>query len=379
MTNGASRRRFLALAAGAGTVGLAGCLETLDSYVRGEEEAREAAEEADDPHEARSIDEVPPGTELPLREHDVPIAHELSEYEEESAWGGVPQDGIPSIDNPSFESASAGDEMMDGGDPVFGVEIDGDARAYPQHILVVHEIVNDGFGEMGVAVTYCPLTGTAIGFERGSVEFGVSGNLTNSNLIMYDRESDSWWPQVLGASVLGERNGLALHEIRVTWTTWERWREAYPDTAVLSEDTGHARDYGSDPYGTYNPKGGYYDSESVNFPVMAESDDHHSKAVFIGARSADGAVAFEKDRLRDDHLLETTVGEVPYVAVYHHALDSAWVYRNPDGANVATDGDDYTVEGDPYDADGLPLESVNAFDAMWFAWYGFYPNTVVVD
>lgn len=384
-----SRRQFLALAAGVGTVAVAGCLDSIGSVIGGSD-ARADAEGGPEPHRMRTMEDVPDDTALPLRDHEVPLAHDHSAFESEAEWGGVEKDGIPSIDDPSFGDVGAGDGMMAPGDPVFGVELEGDARAYPQHILVRHEIVNDGFGDRGVAVTYCPLTGTAVGFERGTVEFGVSGMLVNSNLIMYDRETDSWWPQVLGASVLGKRNGLALEEVRVTWTTWERWKNTHPDTTVLTEDTGAAFSYNSDPYGAYNPAGGYYTDDDLRFPVLHEDDRHHPKEVVIGARSADGTVAFHKERLREERLLETAVGGVPYVAVYHPGLDSAWVYRNPDGIEVAvdddapdgdgfTDGGAFAVDGTTHAADDLPLESVNAFDAMWFAWVAFYPDTTIVD
>ena len=370
-----SRRGFLALAAGA-TVALAGCSGSLQDLVGGND-ARDDAESGENPRETR--DSVPPDAELPLRDHEVPLADDLAAFEENAESGGVPKDGIPSVDDPSFTDASGGDDQLDPGSPVFGVVVDGEARAYPQRILVRHEIVNDAVGERGIAVTYCPLTGTAIGFERATVEFGVSGLLVNSNLIMYDRETDSLWPQVLGTSVLGERKGLSLREIRVTWTTWERWRDTHPDTAVLTEDTGQAFDYGRDPYGSYNPRDGYYAGGGPRFSTMHSDDRHGDKAVFIGARSADGAVAFHKDRLREAELLEATVGGVPYLAAYHHDLDSAWVYRNPDGATVEATGDGYRgPDGQIHSADELPLESVNAFDAMWFAWTGFYPNTTVV-
>ncbi len=369
-----SRRGFLTLAAGA-TATLAGCAGAIEGLVGGNE-AREDATAGENPRTVR--DEVPAGAELPLGEREVPLADDLVAFEENAESGGVPKDGIPSVDDPSFTDASGGNEMLDPGSPVFGVSLDGDARAYPQYILVHHEIVNDAVANRGIAVTYCPLTGTAIGFERASVEFGVSGLLVNSNLIMYDRETDSLWPQVLGTSVLGERKGLSLRETRVTWTTWERWRETHPDTAVLTEDTGQAFDYDRDPYGSYNPRGGYYASGGPRFATMHSDDRHGDKEVFVGARSADGAVAFHKNRLREDELLTTTVGGVPYLAVYHRDLDSAWVYRNPDRTAVEATEEGYRSGGQTHGADELPLESVNAVDAMWFAWVGFYPDTAVV-
>jgi hypothetical protein len=371
---------------------LAGCVDTLTGS---DDDARESALEGVDeseqatptPRGANNPEETSESTDtavqresgIPVSEPTVSLSYELSALEEDALNGGVPKDGIPSIDDPSFGSVERGDQNLDPGDPVFGVELNGVAKAYPQYILVLHEIVNDTIGGDNVAVTYCPLTGSALGFHRGDVEFGVSGMLVNANLIMYDRETDSWWPQIHGVSALGEMAGWSLDEFRVTWTTWERWKNCYPDTQVMTEDTGSARSYGRDPYGSYNPRGGYYDSNEFIFPPRNESDEQHPKEVIIGARTSDGAVGFVKNALRDDHLLETTVGDTPYLGVYHHQLDSAWVYRNPERQSFqATESGYEGPDGTVYSADELPLEPVNAFDVFWFAWYGYYPETVVV-
>ena len=114
--------------------------------------------------------------------------------------GGPGKDGIPSVDSPKYWNVEDANDFLDDGDIVFGLVENGVARAYPQRILVWHEIVNDVVGGVGLAVTYCPLTGTAIAFERGQTEFGVSGRLVNSNLIMFDRDTDTWFPQVLAPS-----------------------------------------------------------------------------------------------------------------------------------------------------------------------------------
>jgi hypothetical protein len=366
-----SRRGFLAAVVGATTAGVAGCLDTL------------TGSEAPEPNSEPVIGEGADG-DGPFFHHDADPSREYQAFAENAVSGGVPKDGIPSIDDPSFAGPADGDARMAPGDPVFGVEIDGSARAYPQYILVRHEIVNDELAGYEIAVTYCPLTGTALGFDREGDEFGVSGMLVNSNLIMYDRASESWWPQVLGSLVRGVEDspdllGRSLREVRVVWTTWGRWREVYPDTAVLTEDTGEAFSYTADPYGEYNPAGGYYANDNLLFTTLESDDSHHPKEVFIGARTSDGKVAFRKELLREQRLLEATVGGVPYLAAYHRELDSAWVYRNPDEADVSVaDGGYEAPDGDRYTADALPLDAVNAFDAMWFAWHGFYPESVVV-
>jgi hypothetical protein len=371
MIGDASRRQFLRATAGAGTLGLAGCLSALTGSDEPEPEGQPTV----------GVDD-PGGTDGPFFYHDVDPGREYSAFADAAVSGGVPKDGIPSIDDPQFADADDGDDRLSDGDPVFGLVLDGQARAYPQYILVRHEIVNDTLAGRDVAVTYCPLTGTAMGFRRGSDEFGVSGMLVNSNLIMYDRGSESWWPQILGTLVKGPGEsslGRSLGEVRVVWTTWGRWRTVHPETEVLTEDTGQAYEYVRDPYGSYNPRRGYYNNDVLLFDVLTRDERYDPKAVFIGARTSDGAVAFRKDRLREQRLLETTVGDVPYLAAYHEALDSAWVYRNPDGESVTAHESGYAgPAGDEYAADALPLDPVNAFDAMWFAWAAFYPETEVV-
>lgn len=283
--------------------------------------------------------------QLPLAETHAPLTRSLDEYNDSIVSGGVPKDGIPSIDDPSHGDGS----YLQDGDVVFGVEIDGEARAYPQRVLVWHEIVNDSVAGTNVSVTYCPLTGTVIGFMRGTTSFGVSGRLVNSNLVMYDRKTNSWWPQVLRRAVRGDLEGETLREFHVVWTTWGRWRDLHPDTTALTRETGHARNYSRDPYGSYNPAGGYYADGDPNFPVMNTAPRHKSKEVVVGARTRDGAVAFHKDTVRQEGSVTKEVGGTPHTARYDEALETARVTR-----------------------DGEP---VNSFDAMWFAWASFYPDT----
>jgi hypothetical protein len=297
--------------------------------------------------------------------------------------GGPPRDGIPSIDDPSFVAA-ADAAFLDAGDPVFGVTLNGDVKAYPQKILVQHEIVNDSLGELPVAVTYCPLTGTVQGFERGATTFGVSGRLINNNLVMYDRATETWWPQILATSVPGPWNGdppiASLREVRLIWTTWGQWRAAHPDTTVLSTETGFARNYNRDPYGSYNPVGGYYDSGSTLFPRLNADDRYHPKTVFMGARTADGAVAFRKDSLASERVMTGHLGTTPVLAVFDPRFETGYVYHNPDESTFEyADGTVTDADGTAYDPDSLPLHRVHTFDAMWFAWSGYYPETSVYE
>ncbi len=303
------------------------------------------------------------------------MPREPQDYEDAMMSGGPGKDGIPAIDRPKFWTAAEADGYLDDGDVVFGLVENGVARAYPQRILVWHEIVNDTVGGRGLAVTYCPLTGTAIAFERGATEFGVSGRLVNSNLVMYDRDTDTWFPQVLAIGIRGPHRGEALVERPMVWTTWGRWRAAYPDTGVLSTDTGFARNYNRDPYGAYNPRSGYYEPDSgTMFPLMHQDRRFPPKAVVIGARTRETAVAFRLESLRAAGRLALAANGTAFTALYDEHLDTGYIFRGRTDADAATDGaGPYGVSWSGGDAP----EPLNAFAAMWFAWAAFYPGTAV--
>ncbi|MFD1380775.1 DUF3179 domain-containing protein [Fodinicurvata halophila] len=244
-------------------------------------------------------------------------------------------------------------------------------------MLVWHEIANDAFGSVPLAVTYCPLTGTSLAFERGETTFGVSGRLVNSNLIMYDRQSDTWFPQILGVATEGPHEGATLVERPLVWTTWGRWRKRHPDTKVLSTRTGFARNYTRDPYGSYTPLEGYYRPEaSTIFPLMQEDERFPPKAVVLGARTAREAVAFPKDRLREAGQLVLEGREATFVAVHDEGLDTGYIFEVPRAPKESA-----VVEGTGPDnvrwPEDLDARALNAFEAMWFAWAAFYPNTHV--
>ncbi|MFQ6010653.1 MAG: DUF3179 domain-containing (seleno)protein [Nitrososphaerales archaeon] len=179
--------------------------------------------------------------------------------------GGPPPDGIPSIDNPKFITAAEASGWLGDDEFVLGVEYNGITRAYPHLILVFHEIVNDDFNGMPLLVTYCPLCFTGVAYvptiDGEGVEFGTSGKLYKSNLVMYDRKTNSYWSQVTGQAVVGELTGFALRQVPIDTIRWGDWKVLHPDTEVLSQDTGKSRPYGRDPYG------GYYIGDGPFFPV----------------------------------------------------------------------------------------------------------------
>lgn len=368
-----TRRRVLTLA-GAGLASLAGCTRSNsgDSTTGGTTTGQSQTTAT-----ATATPTAGQASRPPTADTRYHLGWDFQTLRENVVSGGVPKDGIPSIDDPTF--ANPGDVDHDPGDPVFGVVRDDEAKAYPQRILVYHEIVNDTLGGDPVSVTYCPLTGTVQGFERGETTFGVSGNLVNSNLVMYDRATDSRWPQVLATAISGDMQGESLQEFRVVWTTWDEWRSTHPDTKVLTEDTGYVRRYDRDPYGSYNPKGRYYENANLLFPPLQNDERGHPKDVVIGARTTEEAVAFVKSTLLEERVLTVSGEQSTFLAVSDPTLSTAYVYENPEGATVEPDGNQYVVDGQTHAPDALPLDRVLAFDAMWFAWTGLYPETSYVQ
>ncbi len=266
-------------------------------------------------------------------------------------WSEVEQgcgarDCIPSIDQPRFVAADEAD-FISAADVVMGIEIDGDARAYPISILNFHEIVNDEIGGRPVAITYCPLCGSGIAFERKFgdrvVEFGVSGLLRKSDLILYDRATESLWQQITGQAFAGPMRGETLETIPVTITRWVRWREAHPDTRVLSTETGFDR-----PYSNKTPYGDYDQSRRLLFPVDYDRS-LHPKTVVHGVEVGDASYAVTESVLKAHGALEQS-GD-PGVR---------WEMR-PSGEVTAVRGDN-----------GERLVTHRMF---WFAWYSFHTTT----
>ncbi|HEV2121692.1 MAG TPA: DUF3179 domain-containing protein [Chloroflexota bacterium] len=173
--------------------------------------------------------------------------------------GGPGKDGIPPLDRPAFEPVAQASAWLRDQEPVIALDIGSEPRAYPLQILIWHEIVNDVVGSVPVTVTFCPLCNTAIVFDRrldGTVhDFGVSGNLRHSDLIMWDRQTESWWQQATGEAIVGELAGKTLTMLPASIISWKEFRTTWPGGAVLSRDTGHRRAYGQNPYVGYDEVG----------------------------------------------------------------------------------------------------------------------------
>ena len=195
---------------------------------------------------------------------------------EEIHSGGPPKDGIPAIDRPIFVTPDEAGKWLDRHEPVIVFERNGDARAYPLQILMFHEIVNDTVGGIPVAVTFCPLCNASLVFDRriaGAVlDFGTTGKLRKSDLVMYDRQTESWWQQFTGKGIVGRNAGMTLLQLPATITAFDDFRRAYPRGRVLSRQTGFVRPYGRNPYRGYDRIGDipflFHDPIDPRLPAM---------------------------------------------------------------------------------------------------------------
>ena len=267
--------------------------------------------------------------------------------------GGPPMDGIPSLDNPQYVSLEEADEWIEDNELVLAIIHKGIKRVYPLQILVWHEIVNDNIAGDPLLITYCPLCGSGIAFERmidingerKEVEVGTSGKLYNSNLVMYDRETQSYWTQIDGKAIVGELTGQELVEVSIDTVVWRDWKKVHPDSEVLSQKTGHFRNYGKDPYGSY------YENSNLFFPVENEDQSVHPKTIIFGIEVNGVYKAYQEDDLIDmDGLIEDEVNGV-----------NVKVKRDEAGIVTIMDvdtGNDIVKERD-----------------FWFAWYAFHPET----
>ncbi|MCG7985488.1 MAG: DUF3179 domain-containing protein [Candidatus Thiodiazotropha lotti] len=264
--------------------------------------------------------------------------------------GGPPRDGIPAIDEPQFVHADDAD-FLKPEDRILGMERNGIVKAYPINILNWHEIVNDRFRQEPIVITFCPLCGTGMAFEatvRGDpLMFGVSGLLYNSDVLLYDRASESLWSQIMKQSISGKHQGDRLRHVPLQHTNWADWSDRYPDTLVLSDDTGFSRDYQRSPYR------GYDKSRDLYFPVEFRSKGYHPKERVLGLE------------------VNGTYKAYPFIEL---SKTDGLIEENLAGQQLTVKYDIQNQTANAYDlADNL-LPSTTAF---WFAWYAFYPQTEI--
>ena len=276
-------------------------------------------------------------------QHSIPVDEILS--------GGPDKDGIPSIDDPKFITVDQANKYLKDNDRVLGLARNGKAKAYPIKILNWHEIVNDKIGKQPVVVTFCPLCGTGMVFDsriKGeSLSFGVSGLLYQSDMLLYDRKTESLWSQIKTEAVTGPMTGARLKLLSSTQTTWGKWKKKYPQTRVLSQKTGFRRDYDRDPYR------GYDNSPQLMFDVKNRNRDFHPKERVIGVQIGKIFKAYPFSEL---------------------AKAKQPVQDKLNGVSLKVKFDKKSKTAMILDAKGNEIPSVVGF---WFAWYSFHPDTKV--
>ena len=269
--------------------------------------------------------------------------------------GGIGIDrGIPALadENINFVSVEEADNWIEDNELVLALEYKGVKRVYPYQILVWHEIANDNIAGDPILITYCPLCGTGIAYEsyievngkKVETRFGVSGKLFNSNLIMYDEVTETYWQQIDGLAIVGELTGQELKEISIDTVVWGEWKAIHPDSEVLSQETGISRNYGRDPYGNY------YEDSFLLFPVENSDNRIFAKDLVFGIEIDGIYKAYREIDVKKEGVIEDVVNGV-----------NIRVERLDDGRIVVTNIDT-----------GKEIVKEVGF---WFSWYAFHPDT----
>ena len=308
--------------------------------------------------------------------------------------GGPGRDGIPALESPEMISLSQAAYLNDE-DLVIGVKSGNEVRAYPHKILDWHEIINDKVGNKILAVTYCPLTGSAIGWNRvingQETTFGVSGLLYNTNLIPYDRATGSNWSQMLLKSVNGQNINKEIQLYRVVETTWATWKEMFPQSKVVSTNTGFSRNYQNFPYGDYRSN-----NDNILFPVKPEDNRLPKKERVLGIvvngtskayrfSSFTGGISVVSDNVGGEDIVVVGSKNKNFLAAYkskssdNKILEFTAVQNDSVIVMEDNEGNKYNVFGEVVSGNrtGQILDKTSSFIAYWFAWGAFYHNSTI--
>ncbi len=340
---------------------------------------------------------------------------DLEKMAENVTKTGVGFNSIPSLNKPQYINVSNASLSMDDDEIVFIVEYpNGLTRIYPQRLLVWHEVVNDilpdtsprerGPGAVvregdSWSVTYCPLTGSVVAFKgmagKYPTAFGVTGNLVNSNTVLFDWATQSNWSQILGVCIEGMMAGKRLERIQAVWATWKGVKERYAGKAeVLSRSTGHSRPYGRDPYGSYVKPGNYYDNLTIGHPLTARDNRLPPKMRILGIEDGDAFGALQVGAAAEAMALNFTLGVTPMLGLYDEEIGAVRVFDRRIGGQ---DGQHLTFaffEDKFIDEEtrsvwnalgecvygrlrGTRLVPVYTIDCMWFAWSAFHQGCSV--
>ena len=337
------------------------------------------------------------------------IYNRLGELTHHLHSGGVPRDGIPAMTNPQSVAPEDAHYLADT-DRVLGVVANDAARAYPHRLGWKHEVINDQLGGQYISVTFCPLTSTGLVFnatapDSAQIEFGVSGVVLNSNLVLYDRRDEkTLYPQMIYVGISGEYRGRHLQLLPVVETTWGLWRALHPHTTVVQAATGLDRypdyiralypleGYRHYPYGNYRS-----DHRMIIFPLTTArpSDRLSAKEMVLGLRAAWETKAYPFTRMPNKAVINDRIGDRAVLVLYHLATATAIPYsRVVDGqlltfrilsrsddlplafADVET-GSEWNMLGEALAGPlkGAQLEQIPAYNSMWFGWSAYWPET----
>lgn len=307
---------------------------------------------------------------------------------EEILWGGVKKDSIPTLNDPQMIPAAAADYLKDK-DPVFGLEVGGEAHAYPLKILNWHELLNTNINGTAITLVYCTLCGAAIAYKGNLGEttftFGTSGLLYRSNKLMYDKQTNSLWSSIYGKPVVGTlvEKGLQLEQAFVVRASWKEWKEAHPNTKVLDLDTGFKRDYLS-----RSPYEDYFESKQTMFPVGWKDKRLKAKDWVYGVLLDSIPRAYPLKKLKGTPVLNDAVGSRNLVIVSEAKQHTVRVYErreqffsesDDESALLDADGNNWEIYEDHlFQPDQeLTLKRLPGHLSFWFAWFAFFQNTEI--
>lgn len=308
--------------------------------------------------------------------------------------GGPGKDGIPSLDSPKFVNASdSGASFLTDEDLVIGVVIGNDIKAYPHSILDWHEIVNDEINNNFITINYCPLTGTAFGWNSTAngekTTFGVSGLLYNTNLILYDRKTNSNWSQLRLQCVNGSLKGDAPELVNVVETNWKTWRTLYPNTKVLSLETGFSRNYNNYPYGDYKT--------NQNFFIFTASPSNNAlpnKERIYTIMDGDAAKVYQFQKFNGGKAIKELFNGKEYLVVGNENIINSFEligsqtslifefsFTNDDQFFKDNEGNKWSVFGKALEGPrtGEVLKTSKSVVSFWFAIAAFYPNPEIYN
>lgn len=320
--------------------------------------------------------------------------------------GGPPKDGIPSVDNPQFIAIDEAESWIADKEPVIAVEYKGAVRAYPLQVLIWHEIVNDRINGDPILVTFCPLCYSALVFDRSidgeTLEFGVSGFLRHSDLVMFDRKTETLWQQFTGKAIVGDYVGRTLEQIPSQIISFSQYKKNYPDGGVLSKETGYQRNYGRNPYTGYD--------DINNTPLFGAGNDDDDRLPpmekVIGVKLEEQHKAYPYSISRIEQVMNDRVGDTPLLIIHTEgatsAMDAARIAESKESGStgvfkrVVDDKEltfsiengnimdeqtqsTWSVTGEAIEGEykGKHLEAVTHGDYFAFAWLVFWPETEI--